>query len=78
MEEQIIKCTYCEYDYMHITNVYNTKAIKMDNPPCSCGYRQGAVVVELTCEGCGHKQYIVVGEHKGQVFLSEREEMEVQ
>ena len=77
MEEQIIKCSNCEHDYMHITNVINTRNLKMDYPPKSCGYKQGAVVVELTCESCEHKQYVVIGEHKGQIYFSQKEETEL-
>lgn len=78
MKEQLIQCTNCESEYAHITNVYNTIPMGLDYPPKSCKYRQGAVVIELTCEECEHKQFIVIGQHKGQVFLSEAEESEVQ
>ena len=73
VKETLITCKNCEDTYMHITNVYNTLSLDLDYPPRSYGYRQGAIVVELTGECCEHKQYIVIGQHKGQVFLSIRE-----
>ena len=77
MEEQLIQCTKCESEDANITNVYNTIPMGLDYPPKSCKYKQGAVVIELTCKNCEHKQFIVIGQHKGQVFLSKVEEGEV-
>ena len=74
-ENELIRCTNCDSEFRHITKVYDTTPMEMEYPPVSCGYKRGAVVIESTCENCGHKQYVVVGEHKGQVFLTNREEL---
>lgn len=73
-EENALLCPACyaetkshEADNLHIKAAqYNSEG---DYPKNAFGYRSGAVVVNLYCEG-GHEFNLVLGDHKGRVYLS--------
>lgn len=68
-QNNIVKCEHCKTEDTHITNITDTVNVG-DYPPLSYGYRQGAITIELTCENCGGKTFVVCGEHKGNVYLN--------
>lgn len=73
MDKQLLKCLRCESEYNHITKITNTVNHISDYPKDSYGYRQGAIMIEVTCENCQHKHNIIIGEHKGQIYIDEQE-----
>lgn len=72
--EFLIECGACDSTQNHLTLVKDTLHTGKDYPPNECNYKQGAVEITVQCEVCGHTQKIIAGEHKGQVFLTIKEE----
>jgi hypothetical protein len=68
-------CEKCGNPCTHICEVYNSWEKKEDyydsehKTDYDFGFRQGCIVVKIHCESCNAYSLIVIGEHKGEVFI---------
>jgi len=60
---QVLLCPTCQYDYMHRAGVDLLAAGE---------FRQGGAALHFIGE-CGHAFDLVIGEHKGKVYLAVQE-----
>ena len=65
----LVRCKKCGSFNSHITMVEHSDDSKIAN--------NGGVRVETTCEYCGHKSDIIIGEHKGSVLIYRKFQDEV-
>ena len=58
----VLKCPICGHDCCHITNVHRNDKLY--------GWgKYGSVTIEIRCEIDNHKWFVVLNDHKGNVFV---------
>lgn len=64
----ILKCPECGYDFAHIKALHELNYCKEESSGRDYYFKQGGYAIEFEGE-CGHNWTLVLGEHKGQIFV---------
>ena len=63
-----LKCPECGHEFTHIKALHELDGDKEESPERSYYFKQGGYAIEFEGE-CGHSWTLVLGEHKGQIFV---------